>query len=130
MRDNPHHQRLLYQAGGQSWETLVADEFLNMMAERFKAGDARVVIGASMGGYGALKIAFREPPRYVAVAAMCPAIWPAEIASAVEKRKLPSIPDDLDRTRGMTMLRIRATLSTEFALRTRSVARREHVYLP
>lgn len=88
------------QADGQGWETLVADEFPNMLAGQFKTEDVRAVIGTSMGGYGALKIAFRAPARYAAVAAMCPTIFPAEMASAVEKRNLPSILEDLHRAMG------------------------------
>jgi S-formylglutathione hydrolase len=88
------------QVNGPSWETLVAKEFPDMVAERFKTDDSRAVIGTSMGGYGALKIAFRDPDRYAAVAAMCPAIFPAENQLAVEARHRPAILDELHRAMG------------------------------
>jgi S-formylglutathione hydrolase len=88
------------QAGGPGWETLVAQEFPDMVTDRFRTDGSRVVIGTSMGGYGALKIAFRNPERYAAVAAMCPVIFPAESRSAVEERHRPSILDELHRTMG------------------------------
>ncbi|MBU2359666.1 MAG: esterase family protein [Alphaproteobacteria bacterium] len=37
--------------------------------------DGRTVAGLSMGGYGALRFALLMPQRYVAVAALSPAIW-------------------------------------------------------
>lgn len=86
--------------GGPQWETLVANEFPEMMSHRFDIGDARAVIGSSMGGYGALKIAFREPERYVAVAALCPAIFPAETPAAVPERNVPAVLGDLHRAMG------------------------------
>src|SRR5690606_5121097 len=57
------------QADGPKWETLIAKEFPDMVADRFNTDDSRALIGTSMGGYGALKIAFRDPQCYVAVAA-------------------------------------------------------------
>lgn len=88
------------QADGPKWETLIAKEFPDMVADRFNTDDSRALIGTSMGGYGALKIAFRDPQRYVAVAAMCPAIFPAEAASEVEERHRPSVLDALHRAMG------------------------------
>jgi S-formylglutathione hydrolase len=45
-----------------------------------------MLTGASMGGYGALKIAFRDPARFVGVAVMAPAVFPVEAQSAVGPR--------------------------------------------
>jgi S-formylglutathione hydrolase len=61
------------------WESLVADEFPRHLAEGFRADTGRVMLmGASMGGYGALKIAFADPARFVAVAGLSPAVLPGE----------------------------------------------------
>jgi S-formylglutathione hydrolase len=86
--------------GGPGWETLVASEFPEHLAQRFALGDDRVVFGASMGGYGALKLAFRQPARWRAVAALCPVIFPAETAAAVPERNRPSILGDLNAAMG------------------------------
>src|SRR3954447_2761901 len=47
-----------------AWEALAAAEFPAHIAERFGAPTVTAVIGASMGGYGALKFAFARPDRY------------------------------------------------------------------
>jgi S-formylglutathione hydrolase len=88
------------QANGPRWETVVASELPAIVAERFAVSDLRTVIGSSMGGYGALKLAFREPERYAAVAALSPAIFPAESAAAVPPRNLPSVLGELHRAMG------------------------------
>ena len=59
------------------WESLVADEFPRHLAERFRADlDTILLMGASMGGYGALKIAFADPARFTAVAGLSPTVFP------------------------------------------------------
>ena len=69
------------------WETLVSAEFPAHLQDRFGADLRHLMItGASMGGYGALKIAFREPARFTAVAAMAPAVFPVEAQAAVGPR--------------------------------------------
>lgn len=88
------------QPDGPRWETLVASELPSVVAERFDIGDVRAVIGSSMGGYGALKLAFREPERYAAVAALSPAVFPAETAAAVQPRHVPSVLGELHRAMG------------------------------
>ena len=63
-----------------AWETFITEELPNWMAERFntRLDSAGVgVIGGSMGGYGALKVAFKHPERFTAVASLCAAIEPA-----------------------------------------------------
>jgi S-formylglutathione hydrolase len=88
-------------AAGPQWETLVAREFPDVVAQRFNTSDVRAVLGSSMGGYGALKLAFREPERFAAVAALCPAIFPAETAAAVQQRHRPSVLGELHRAMGV-----------------------------
>lgn len=66
--------------GSAHWESFVAEAFL---AHIRKSHDVRsdregtVITGISMGGYGSLKIAFRSPEKFLAVAAMEPAVEPA-----------------------------------------------------
>jgi S-formylglutathione hydrolase len=69
------------------WETLVSAEFPAHLRDRYGADLRQVMLtGASMGGYGALKIAFRDPGRFVGVAVMAPAVFPVEAQSAVGAR--------------------------------------------
>ncbi|MFI5845461.1 alpha/beta hydrolase-fold protein [Catenuloplanes sp. NPDC051500] len=57
------------------WETVVAEALPAEIHRRFATDPARVsLLGASMGGYGALKIAFGDPARWTAVAATSPAL--------------------------------------------------------
>ncbi|MYE24352.1 MAG: hypothetical protein F4Y01_10480, partial [Gammaproteobacteria bacterium] len=61
------------------WEDFIADELPHAMAERYGTRtdrEAVAVAGISMGGYGALKSAFRRSDRFVAVAAMEPSVEP------------------------------------------------------
>lgn len=63
---------------GNAWERLVAEGFPQALAKRYAVDLSRVsLLGASMGGYGALKIAFAEPARWLSVAAVAPALLPA-----------------------------------------------------
>jgi enterochelin esterase-like enzyme len=52
------------------------DETYNTIAKR----EGRALTGSSMGGYGALKIAFRHPELFVSIAthsaALLPKTWP------------------------------------------------------
>lgn len=86
--------------GGPRFETLIADELPEIVAARFALDGTRAAIGFSMGGYGALKIAFREPERYAAVAALCPVIFPGETPGSVPERNRPSILGELHRAMG------------------------------
>lgn len=61
------------------WEDFIGDDLPGAMAARFgvDAGPrALTIAGISMGGYGALKSAFRNPGAYVAVGAMEPSVEP------------------------------------------------------
>ena len=75
------------QAEGGRWESLVAREFPGHLEREFGADLSRLLItGGSMGGYGALKIAFSQPDRFIAVAALEPAVFPGESAGQVRPR--------------------------------------------
>lgn len=78
------------------WEDLVAREFPTLVAERFNADlSMMLLLGASMGGYGALKMAFTEPTRYLATATVLPALLPGETLADVPSRNTPGVLADL-----------------------------------
>ena len=82
--------------GGPRWEEVVAVELPRFLADRYGADVSRLcVTGASMGGYGALKLAFRDPDRYVAAAAVAPAVFPADTGEHVPERNRPIVLGDL-----------------------------------
>jgi S-formylglutathione hydrolase len=85
---------------GSNWETLVGMEFPALLAEQFSLSGTRAVIGFSLGGYGALKLAFRHPEKYRAVAALCPVIFPGETPSSIPERNRPAILNDLNQAMG------------------------------
>jgi S-formylglutathione hydrolase len=72
---------------GMFWERAVADGLLAATRRRFdgEASPTRAgLAGVSMGGYGALKIAFARPARFAAVAAVAPMLEPS-----VEPERVP-----------------------------------------
>jgi S-formylglutathione hydrolase len=65
--------------GSERWEDFIVGPFLAHLRSTYPiAGDAKrtFIMGASMGGMGALRIAFRYPERFGAVAALEPGIEP------------------------------------------------------
>ena len=63
-----------------NWEKFVVDELPNWAAKKFNTRtdrDGSLLTGVSMGGYGALKIGFKYPERFKAIAPMEPAIEPS-----------------------------------------------------
>jgi S-formylglutathione hydrolase len=66
--------------GKLRWESFLLESFLTHLRATYpvrKDAAGSVISGASMGGYGSLKLAFRHPDRFSAVAALEPAIEPA-----------------------------------------------------
>ncbi len=64
---------LQHPASGVRWDDFVAESFLDHLRATGPVSRDRastVIMGLSMGGYGALKIAFARPDRFRAVAAM------------------------------------------------------------
>lgn len=86
--------------GGPLWESMVACELPEHLAERHRLASHRAAIGFSMGGYGALKIALRRPNAYQAVAALCPTVFPAEDLESVPARNRSAVLDELNRAMG------------------------------
>lgn len=76
----PNGERSLYldwQDGSQRWETFLLEEFLPHVQERFRTSTRRehtLVSGISMGGLGSLRLAFKFPNVFGAVAALEPGI--------------------------------------------------------
>lgn len=63
------------------YEDYVVHDLLEHLRATYRVDDrreARAIMGVSMGGYGALGIAFRHPRRFVAVAAHSAAIFPPD----------------------------------------------------
>ena len=68
-------------------ETIVAEHLLAAARERFGLGPAPAgLLGISMGGYGALKIALARPRAFAAVAAVQPMLEPARYAHQAPPR--------------------------------------------
>jgi S-formylglutathione hydrolase len=68
-----------YSDGSALWEPFLAEDFIAHLRARHKlAADAAftAITGISMGGYGALKIAFARPNQFAAVAAVQPILEP------------------------------------------------------
>ena len=68
-----------YRDGSERWERFLIEEFLPHLRERFHLLDDRrhtLVAGTSMGGMGALRLAFKRPDLFGAVAALEPGIAP------------------------------------------------------
>lgn len=65
---------------GGAWEQFVVDELPKWANSKFGTSlspKKTVMTGISMGGYGTLKIAFKHPERFLAIAPMEPAIEPS-----------------------------------------------------
>lgn len=65
--------------GRNRWETFVMDQFLpHLRAEYRVRRDRRntMVTGISMGGFGSLRLGFKYPETFGAIAAMEPGAWP------------------------------------------------------
>ncbi|GAA4207836.1 alpha/beta hydrolase-fold protein [Actinocatenispora rupis] len=83
---------------GARWESYVARAFPALIEREYGTDPARVaLLGSSMGGYGALKIAFAEPDRWAAVAAVAPALLPAATPDALRPRNTLGVLADLGR---------------------------------
>ena len=80
---------------GAGWETLVAQELPNEARERVPSATATLLVGISMGGYGALKIAFQQPQRFAAVAAVAPMLEPSLDAHNTPLRNRFHYPGDV-----------------------------------
>lgn len=68
---------LSFYAGG--YEAFIVDEYPSFLHREFGVSlepEETAITGVSMGGYGSLKIAFKHPERFAAVAALEPGVLP------------------------------------------------------
>jgi S-formylglutathione hydrolase FrmB len=68
-----------YIDGSKRYEDLITQELVDYMETHYRAAkgrENRSIAGTSMGGYGALKIAFKYPGRYAAVVGQSPILFP------------------------------------------------------
>jgi S-formylglutathione hydrolase len=72
--------------GSTAWETFVGTRLPEELGKRYTLNGDAVLLGVSMGGYGALKIAFARPEAFKGVAAVEPMLEPALRAADVRPR--------------------------------------------
>jgi len=75
--------------GSERWEDFVVNDLLNHVRESYPASHdpARTLLtGASMGGMGSLRMAFRYPERFGAVAALEPGVEPVLAYSEMQPK--------------------------------------------
>src|SRR5262249_30343184 len=68
--------------GGAKFEDMVVKDFIPFLDSHYRTlaqARSRVLLGTSMGGYGALKIAFKNPELVCAVATHSPALFPVDL---------------------------------------------------
>jgi len=69
-----------YKDGSQKWESFIVGPFLEHLRQTYKISRDRkgtFLFGISMGGLGGLRLAFKYPDKFAAVAALEPGIDPA-----------------------------------------------------
>jgi S-formylglutathione hydrolase len=87
-----------YRDGSQKWEAFVTDELLPYMHKNFNVAPGRqgtFITGISMGGMGSLRIAFKHPELFQAVASQEPGIEPALAFDDIKMRDRFWRSDDL-----------------------------------
>lgn len=68
-----------FKDGSQKWETFIVTDFLNHLRSTYHVTKERkgtLLMGISMGGMGALRLGFKYPEKFAALAAMEPGIDP------------------------------------------------------
>jgi len=78
-----------YKDGSQRWETAITGPLLDELRRTLNVGQSRentVIGGVSMGGLGALRMAFKHPHLFAGVAVVEPAIMPAIAMNKVPRR--------------------------------------------
>lgn len=75
--------------GRERWETFIVAEFLPHLRRAYRTSADRrttMVIGGSMGGFGSLRLGFKHPGIFGAIAAMQPGAWPGVTWAEVPDR--------------------------------------------
>lgn len=78
-----------YRDGSEKWETFIITDLLARMRQDYnivKGREGSLITGISMGGMGSLRIAFKHPDVFQAVASMEPGIEPALAYSEIKLR--------------------------------------------
>jgi len=90
-----------YLDGSQRWQTFLMTEFIPFIEKRYNCGgkrELRYVTGISMGGHGALKLAFSAPQHFAALSAIEPGIDAALVPADLKERNFLQVmmhsPDD------------------------------------
>lgn len=81
-----------YADGSYMWETFLLEEFIPFLEKNHNCGgkrELRYLTGASMGGHGSLKLAFRRPDMFAALAALEPGVDPALDPQDLTDRAMP-----------------------------------------
>lgn len=78
-----------YKDGSENWETFIVEDLISYMRENYNVAPGRegtLITGVSMGGMGAIRIAFKHPDIFQAVAGMEPGIEPATAFEDIQLR--------------------------------------------
>lgn len=84
--------------GKNRWETFIMTEFLPHLRAKYGVSADRettMVTGISMGGFGSLRLGFKHPEVFGAVAAMEPGAWPGLTWDAVPDRNKIRSPESI-----------------------------------
>lgn len=82
-------------AHGSAWESFVAERLLAHVHGGARSAVPVGLVGISMGGYGALKLALSRPGSFRAVAAVAPMVEPGFTAAAVRPRNRYHYPPEV-----------------------------------
>ena len=84
--------------GKDRWETFIMTEFLPHLRAKYRVSadrEATMVTGISMGGFGSLRLGFKYPETFGAVAAMEPGAWPGLTWAEVPDRNKIRSPESI-----------------------------------
>lgn len=79
-----------YMDGSKSYEDMLVKDFVPFIDETYNTiakREGRALTGSSMGGYGALKIAFKDPNLFVSIAAHSAALLPEDLENMPPRAK-------------------------------------------
>jgi diacylglycerol O-acyltransferase / trehalose O-mycolyltransferase len=76
--------------GPPKWETFHLVELRQLLERNWHAGDQRVIAGLSMGGYGAMEYAARQPGMFLAAASFSGPLNPLGGSAFLQQEAVPS----------------------------------------
>jgi len=84
--------------GPQRWGAFVAEDLVREVDERFRTlPGARALVGASMGGHGAVSLALMYPDRFVAAVSLAGALFPEPPTHRAVYKRVWGDPPDAER---------------------------------